>query len=194
MEKTEYPSVQSISKEAESLHIKVLHTNIQCIANKIPNLELHLQTEKPDLVCISEHWLKEPQALATTIEGYSIITKHCRTTGIHGGVAIYGSNKIGAQKLKHINVKSVDFTCEVCAASLKTAYSKIAIVCAYRSPTAPVDSFLHIMNDVLLWVNKSCQFIILCGDFNIDYLQTNKVSSLLLDLFASFEVINTLPV
>lgn len=34
----------------------------------------------------------------------------------------------------------------------------------------------------------------MCGDFNINYLQTNKESSLLLDLFASFEIKNTLPV
>lgn len=46
---------QKISRP-EKVQYKILHLNVQCMRNKLEQLEICLVEKDPDVVCICEHW------------------------------------------------------------------------------------------------------------------------------------------
>ena len=173
--------------------MKVIHLNIQSISNKIHQLEIIVSKEKPDLLCLSEHWMQELQAKVTTIHGYKLLSYYCRSNTTHGGVAIYG--RLGT-KFKVISIPknyTGETVCECCAVSTLENNIKLAVLAIYRSPRSDLETFFNLLHNILTYISTNHQHIILCGDFNVNYLIDNKNKSLLNDLFQSFELTSCLP-
>jgi len=57
----------------------------------------------PDILCLSETRIKEKPLKNIFIPGYQFIHENCPTNA--GGVAMYISNSINFQKLKHFNIE-----------------------------------------------------------------------------------------
>ena len=63
---------------------------------------------------------------------------------------------------------------EICAIKIYTPSGAIVVMTVYRSPTGDVTYFLNTLETTLDQLYKNTANIILCGDFNINYLSDNK--------------------
>jgi len=89
-------------------------------------------------------------------------------------------------------VKEKDF--EVCGLNLRVASINLLIICLYRSPTGDYTYFLNQLELVLNKLYKVSTNIILCGDFNINFLESTSRITLLESLLAyNFEIIKPNP-
>ena len=67
----------------------IMHINIQCLRNKIHNLEVFLYRWKPMVICICEHWLKSDEINLYIPDGYIFVNSYCRTEFKNGGTCIF---------------------------------------------------------------------------------------------------------
>ena len=184
------------SNLCQQKEITGVHLNIQCISNKIPQLEVLLNKEKPQFLLLSEHWMSPDQAAVTGFPGYRLLSHFCRTSSIHGGVAIFGQDNIPYKQIKLPKQLVCEFLCECAGISLSVNKAKIALLVFYRSPDnkCDVNLFLNYFNSIICLVLKKHKYIIICGDINIDYLTDNVTRRLLSDIFDSFDLKSSLPV
>jgi hypothetical protein len=59
---------------------------------------------------------------------------------------------------------------EICAVQLVTTDKRMIVICLYRSPPGDINHFLRLLDMALLSLHKPSTDILICGDFNIDYL------------------------
>lgn len=120
------------------------------------------------------------------IEGYEIANFFCREKHLHGGVGIYVRKGITYTK---IETSSIEKQFECTAISCNTKH-KLVIITLYRSPDANLDVFLNKLNETLSSISDKCKKsqILLCGDFNVDFLQSSKEVDNLLDLLLSYNI------
>ena len=67
----------------------ILHYNIQCLRNKLHQLEAFLLDKEYDILCINEHWLNKNEISCMTVCNYVNISGFSRVVRCHGGVAVY---------------------------------------------------------------------------------------------------------
>ena len=63
---------------------------------------------------------------------------------------------------------------QICAVKLHILSCTIIIITVYRSPTGNIAYFLNNLGTALNQVYNNTVDIILCGDFNINYLNDNQ--------------------
>jgi hypothetical protein len=71
---------------------------------------------------------------------------------------------------KYSNVKDI----EICAVKLHVLSRTIIIITVYRSPTGNIAYYLNNLEAALNRVYNNTDDIILCGDFNINFLSDNQ--------------------
>ena len=74
---------------------------------------------------------------------------------------------------------------------LNISSNSFTIVCIYRSPTGNFFYFLHQLELILTKIYKTSNEIILCVDFNINYLNDGSRKGLFDSLWASFNLFST---
>lgn len=127
----------------------------------------------------------------TKIENLRLVSYFCRTNQTRGGVSIYAE---GDLKITYVPSKgdAEERHFEVCAAKILSPNGKysIYIITVYRTPDSDFKEFIGRLELLLhrLYNPKNCYVI--CGDTNIDFLQTSSEKSLLLNLLAEYNVIN----
>ena len=144
-----------------------MHINIQSLISKVEELEVYLDANNVDILCISEHWLR--CKINSIGNNFINMSTFCRTKFKNGGVAIFCRQNI-FNEIKVINLNSTEKEFE-CAA---IEYNKTIILTVYRSPASCVKYFLSKLHDTLLSLYDINKQIILTGDFNIDLLQPSK--------------------
>ena len=174
-------------KEPGEWHL--LHINIQCLANKVNMLQLFVHDINPIFLCISEHWLTEEKINLVYIQGYKIISSHCRKSHIHGGTAVFVKNENkyinNCKSIQTVNNLSVDLSFE-CSS---ICYNKNScIVVLYRSPNGDYNIFIRQLTMLLQIVTKKYTSIYICGDLNINKLKRSVENSILHDLLESFDL------
>jgi hypothetical protein len=114
--------------------LSILHQNIQSIGNKNIEVDLALKSDLKDIdvLCFTEHWLKEDYLKLIHIDQYELVSYFSRTQHNHGGSCIYVVKNICTNNLNFFQDISADKDFEVSATEL-VDYSYI-IVCIYRSP------------------------------------------------------------
>lgn len=94
------PKVDSNKKNLDNTQTHSIVTslfliNIQSLANKTSKLYAYLNKFNYGIVCLSEHWILNKEALRNiNLGSYTLATSYCRLNNIHGGVAIYVKNHI----------------------------------------------------------------------------------------------------
>jgi hypothetical protein len=64
-------------------------------------------------------------------------------------------------------------TFEICAVKLNTKMTKKIACCIYRSPSRNLDQFYKLLEEALKSLYQPTLTLLLCGDFNINFLTEN---------------------
>jgi len=79
---------------------------------------------------------------------------------------------------------------EACAVKINLLSLTICIICIYRSPTGIFLHSLHNLDSILNFLHNTIE-IIICSDFNINYLNGNDKNSKLDNLLLSYNLYST---
>lgn len=178
----QFPKPQNqICSDVASL--KIFHQNIRGLRGKHHELMGHLTLNMPQVLCFTEHHMKDAELQTTTIDHYSVGAYFCRTKHAQGGVVIYTHSSLNPTSInltKYCKEKDI----EICAVKITVQSMVLCIITVYRSPTGNFNLFLESVEAVLQFIYSPTQRIIICGDINIDYLliseQRKQLDNLLL--------------
>ena len=140
----------------------MMYFNANSVAGKLNFLKLLLETEKPDIVGISETKLdsRDPDTIFSEVisMGYCLFRKDRDNFG--GGVALLISSILKPIRCDFATVGETVFV------DCNAVNGAFRLGCCYRPPANP-DAFDEIATDIYSATNN-CEFpIILCGDFNM---------------------------
>ncbi|XP_045480431.1 uncharacterized protein LOC123684919 [Harmonia axyridis] len=171
-------------KGQRSLRLRLLHINVQCLRNKIEQIEALCLDH--DIVLFSEHWMCVRELEQVKLHDFTVLSSYSRRHRGHGGVAAALRN-FHIDKFvprNDINLKSVEVESEVCA--IQSTQLKTLIIAVYRSPLGNFNVFLDVIASILELIN-CCDFhVFVLGDFNINFLRDSTNKSAIVDLFSSY--------
>ncbi|XP_068229711.1 uncharacterized protein [Palaemon carinicauda] len=159
--------------------LKIVHTNAQSILGHILEIQLMLEEQKIDILCISETWLY-PYISDTFIHipEYNIYRED---HGRGGGVCLYIRNYLKVTELK-FGIEKQEGVEDKWVSVQHRKFPSIIVGCVYRHPKAAVTSFNYI-SDVFKEVILRNKPIFIYGDFNDDLLKKeNKLGKLIKNL------------
>lgn len=172
----------------------VFHQNIQCLKNKILEVELFIQNINPTplFICLTEHWYTATEEYLMQLEAYTMISAWSRKNTIHGGSCIFVKNGVEAVEYEDIKNNSIEGHIE--CSSIMCRALKTIIICTYRPPTGNLDTFFEILTETLeICHNNFKKYkIILCGDFNINLEQVNNITQAFQTLLISHNLSQTI--
>jgi exonuclease III len=156
-------------------NFKLSSTNAQSLRNKLASLSTFITTETPDVLCITETWLKPNDTSAFLAEvtpaGYALHQKPRASRG--GGVAILARKELNPTEIASPKYKSFELVSISCVIEKR----KHNFACIYRPPHTPLSTFIKEFEDFL----KICAILptetIFCGDFNIPFNSTSNTTS-----------------
>lgn len=147
-------------------------------------------------MCVSEHWLSGEGISWVLPTNFSLSSYFSRTLTSHGGVAIY-LNKLLLGNTKTLNIDyienlSVENHIEMCATSVKINEYTLGITVLYRPPCGNLQIFFNNLSLCLNYLTVKYNYVILCGDFNIDNFSSSFETNMLNDIFDCYSLRNTL--
>jgi exonuclease III len=159
------------TKDADNAFI-IFHQNICGLPNKHEEL-LYSLTEHPlQIICLTEHHLHDEELEGMTFSNYTLGAKFCRKTHKGRGVCTLIKDNLHFASI-NIDKYSKEMDIEICAIKIYTPSGAIVVMTVYRS-TGDVTYFLNTLETALDQLYNNTANIILCGDFNINYLSDNK--------------------
>lgn len=161
---------------------------------KLPQLEVLLELTSPHILCISEHFLRQPELDVFALSGYSLASSFCREITGKGGVCILVSDSV---KFHPVDVSSfcMENTCELAAIKIQMENSPCLIIAVYRPPyrdVRNVELFLELLYSCISSLLKRNYRILVTGDFNIDLSTDNDLACRLSNLMSSFGLRDTI--
>lgn len=165
--------------------IKILAQNIQSIKNKTGELDLILDTIKPDILCINEHWLKTCEITHLKLSNYCLETFFCRTTINRGGVSIYSSTSFKGyfEAVEDFKLLSIENDFECCGIIDKK--NKCNVISLYRTPAGNLEIFFSKFEELLGLTDTPGYQNFICGDINIDVSSNTPASQNLQQMLLS---------
>lgn len=174
--------------------VRLATVNVQCLTNKLRNLEIFCEIDNPDILCLQEHWCSHEEMAIMNLPDYENISSFCRAHGEHGGTAIF------VRRQKRFKAEAVDcgrfserghFEC--CAVRIMMVDFDCIVVCFYRTPAGDMGVFSDRMFEILSYCCSLTNKIYVCGDFNIDYLRPSKQKQTLDEILISFNLKLSVP-
>jgi exonuclease III len=165
---------EKLKQEQNNTVVTVFHQNVQSINNKLLELNVIVQTEleKVDVLCLSEHWLREEYIKLISINEFKLTSNFSRSESIHGGTCIYVKHYLQTKEVNYIQGISKEKDFEMSAVEIRD-YDMI-VVCVYRSPDGDFTIFLSSLESVIKKVQMRKKRLLLCGDWNINFMQERK--------------------
>jgi len=140
---------------------------------------------------MTEHWLSEQENSSVNLNGYNKASVYCRKEKSKGGSVIFIKSGIDYETIS-VDEWTNDLDFEISVVKV----GNIFVFCIYRSPQGNVNNFLANLEELLKKHSLNKKKIIICGDFNIDFLGKNikKISEKkkLCDLFDEFGFKNSI--
>jgi hypothetical protein len=148
-----------------------MQVNVCCIRNKILELEDICRENQVNIICVSEHWLKDSQVDLFVPSNFIPAQVVCRTFRKNGGVGIYIRNSItfAVIDLSQFYLE-LDFEC----CGIKLTEDNVFILSIYRSPSGDINNFLENFELTVKRLHKNNQKLIIAGDFNIEMGKESK--------------------
>ena len=112
---------------------------------------------------------------------------YCRKSRTHGGVGIFVYNTL-LYSTVNLNKVCNDYAFEACVIKLLISSNIYFILCIYRPPVGNFTTFLLHLQSILTQIYSNTTNLIICGDFNVDYLHDSRNKNLLNSLLASFNL------
>jgi len=158
---------------------------VRSLWGKCEELEILLETEinNAEVLCFTEEWLNCHKIHAININNFALSNAFCRKNSDHGGSCIFVKQGVMTNELNSLNEHREEKSLELSVIEL--VWCAIIVICIYRSPDGKIDTFFNklemIMQQKLIVKHKT---LILCGDWNINFLQasphTRELNNLLL--------------
>jgi exonuclease III len=167
--------------------LTVFHQNIRGLRGNLNELISHLYPTLPNVLCLSEHHMKQQEIKSLLFENYKLGDSYCRTNHEMGGVCIYVQKGIEYEKLNIGNLCQ-DKNIEACAIKIKCNKKNICIIAIYRAPSGNFESFFTNMDSILRIVYNPTLHIVMCGDINIDYLSHNAKKDRLNEILITYNL------
>jgi len=111
---------------------------IQSLRNKIEEIDLALSCSRPDILCITEHWLNKGEEKIIKLDDYDMATAFCRENITKGGSAIFVRESM---RYMMIDVKKLERELDFECSAVKV--DNLIILCVYRSPNGNVGGFFR---------------------------------------------------
>ena len=169
---------------------KNYHQNIRGLKGKTNEIMLSLLTEAPHLICLTEHYLKNYEIDDTPISNYKLGAKYCRKKLKNGGACLYIQEALKFTNVslqKHCKEEDIEIT----AVQLKLNKKNVIIFCVYRAPSGDFDYFLNKLYYILNSLHTYKTEFIICGDRNMNYLETSNKKKQLDYLLDTYNLIST---
>jgi exonuclease III len=165
-------------------NLNVVHQNIRSLWGKCGELEILLETEinNAKVLCFTEYWLNCHKIHVININHFMLANAFCRRNSDHGGSCIFVKKGVMTKELNFLNELGEEKRFELSVTEL-VQYA-IIITCIYRSPDGKFDTFLNKLELIIQKLIGKHKTLLLCGDWNINFLQTSpqkrELNSLLL--------------
>lgn len=170
-----------------------MHFNIQGLNEKSDMLNLHLNTHKVDILCITEHWLNDEQTNLSSIENYKLVCYYSRKKYQRGGVCIFAKDNMNITSI-NLNL-SLEKHFEMCVSVINSNLSeKIYVIVIYRTPDSDFNVFIRRLELLFHQIyNVKCKYII-CGDININFLVNSPYKQNLINICAAYNIVHHITV
>lgn len=164
------------------------------MSSKLDTFQHFVDSEKPDIVCISEHHLRDFEFEVTSLCGFRGITSYCRKTLHKGGVCIFGKSDIKSEVID-VSRFCLEGKCELAAAKFLISNKSLVVITVYKplpfsSSLHEHDIFFKCLSDCLEKVTKPEVNTVIVGDFNIDLSVSNIKVDKLTHIMASHDLSN----
>jgi len=166
-------------------NFKIFHQNIRGLANKTDEHLLSLSDINPHILCITEHHLRSEEINIINLGQYTLGAYYCRRHFKQGGVSIFILSNI-MYEIIDLNQFKKENDLEICALKIKFLLTYLIVLCIYRSPSGNFSYFITQIEMVLNKLYKISSNTIVCGDFDINFLDSSSKALLLESLFYSF--------
>lgn len=166
--------------------------NTQCISNKIDNIEVFLSEFNPDILCVTEHWCCDIKMRSIKLQDFNLIDKFCRLDSKNGGAATYCRNDVKSKRNANTGIYNVETVFESSSCIVEHQYLKIGILNVYRPPIGCFQTFITCLPLALGALYHDCDYLVLCGDLNVELLKQSNRLNYLTDILESFNMYCTI--
>ena len=169
----------------------IMHLNIQCLRNKTLDFEVLMNNDFKfvDVICLTEHWLEEHEHEFLPIPNFKYANIFNRKKNKNGGSLILIKDTVLFKPKQYTMFLNDEFNFEHVVAELDLPDFKINLVCLYRSPSGSLEIFLNKFEQLLSLLQSDNQNLIVCGDFNVNFLSDNSAKDDILYLTAMFNLV-----
>lgn len=140
----------------------------------------------PEVICLSEVWLKEEELKLAKLVFYKLTDYFCRKDCKGGGTAIYISQFLDYKNKKIKIAKKSEKLFEYSCVDIYIDNLKINITCIYRSPDADLNYFKNNLESFLDNFGSFNGPMWICGDFNVNFMCNTNDSKDITNLFLSY--------
>jgi hypothetical protein len=126
----------------------VLHQNIRGIRDKTNELIGSMLPTLPQVVCLTEHHLKDHEIENVSMPHYTLGAKFCRKNMKQGGTCIFVHESL-EYNLIDLQKYCVEQEIEICAIRMVVATTNIYVISIYRSPTGDFATFIQVIHEIL---------------------------------------------
>lgn len=166
------PFLEQVTKTAKQ-NLIVMHINVKSLRHKVNEIESFIADKDVDILCITEHWLKEEEIKVLYFQNYKVAAYSTRHQCTGGGAVILVRNHLETS-LEIVNSsRNVDKCIEYCSVYLP--HSNLYVLAFYRSPSGHFDTFLIAVEEILAEIRSKVN-IIIAGDFNVHF-NTNQAEA-----------------
>jgi exonuclease III len=143
---------RKLEADCKNMLIMIRHMNIQCLHNKIGQLEVVLKNDEPDFLCLSEHWMRDDELKVNHIDGYRYVTGFSRVLSKNGGTAIFVHQRV-CFEIEPITIPMVEEKIFECAACMcKSVFGDFVLIVLYRPPGSDFDTFILKLDKLLNFI------------------------------------------
>jgi hypothetical protein len=133
--------------------------------------------------------MREEYIRFITVDEFKLTSNFNRSKIIHGGTCIYVKNYLQTRELNYIKGISKEKDFEMSA--VENLDYDLIVVCVYRSPDGNFSIFIRNLESVIQKVKVRKERLILCGDWNINFMQESKRLSDVQELLSLHNIVNT---
>jgi len=126
----------------------VLHQNIRGIRNKTNELIGFMSPKLPQIVCLTEHHLKELEIENLSMDYYTLGAKFCRKNLKQGGTSIFVHESLDFNN-SDLQKYCIEQEIETCAIKIDLSATHIYVISIYRSPTGNFVNFIKGLETIL---------------------------------------------